>query len=225
MPSIVFAWNRADFDSLLASCPHGPELPFIYKYMPRGGKILEAGCGLGVIEHFVEGPQKSLQEIRRVLRPGHHAVITVPSFNLIRKIKYWCGYHFIREKLKNNRFLRHWLKKERREKTSGPKFRPFHVFREKGKFFEYRFKKKEFEFLLEKAGFIVIESVPIANMDGIYHEFGHWLVSFRDWQFHPGFVGFWLNRCLSRFPFVHNHMHLCVVKKPLTCNRFDEKIR
>ncbi|MFH2107288.1 MAG: class I SAM-dependent methyltransferase [Chrysiogenia bacterium] len=270
--SVIFSWTDADFQALLGTCVRGHELPFIVKYLPKNGKIVDAGCGtgryvvflsemgfeiegieinpevvslvkkirpgaavlagdasalpyadgsiagvisLGVVEHFPGGPEAPLQDIWRVLRPGHHAVITVPSFNLIRKMKAVVGYYHFKEKLKNNRLLRRWLKKDNRKKTADLKFRPFHIYKENGKFFEYRFGKKEFELLLEKTGFLVIESVPIAHMDGIYHEFGQWLVSFRDWQFHPKFLGLCLNRGLSRFPFFHNHMHLCVVKKPL----------
>jgi len=271
--STVFAWDPADFASLMATCLQSPELPFLLKYMPLEGKILEAGCGLGryvfflkekgfdiegieinadavatvqrlrpgarifvgdvtrlphadeslagiislgVIEHFSEGPESPLREMRRVLRGGQYAIITVPSFNRIRKIKAVCGYQFLKDGLKGNRRLRKWLGKEPQVGNKQiPPLRLYPVHKEKGDFFEYRFSNREFEDLLIRSGFEVAESVPIAHMDGLYHEFGRLFVSFRDWQFHANLCGRWLNRFLSRFPFLHNHMHLCVVRKPI----------
>ena len=274
MQSIAFTWDRADFDTLLASCVRGPELPFIYKYMPREGKVLEAGCGLGryvayladqgfdidgieinpetvaavnnirpdirvrvgdvtclpymddtlagiislgVIEHFIVGPQTALYEIRRVLKPGACAIITVPSFNLVRKTKAFIGYQWFKETLKENRILRGLFAKAQRQgaKAAVPTLN-YHFYRQEGRFFEYRFSKIEFESLLLASGFELVESIPIAQMDGLYHEFGRFFVSFRDWTFRPSRLGRWLNRFLAMFPFLHNHMHLCVVRKPAT---------
>lgn len=82
-----------------------------------------------------------------------------------------------------------------------------------GGFFEYWFTKPEFENLLTQAGFAIVESVPIGGIDGIYHEFGRALVRFADWQFYPTATAEVLNRMLTRVPFCHNHMHLCVVRK------------
>ena len=42
---------------------------------------------LGVVEHSKEGPGPFLSEALRVLRPGGVAVISVPHFNLLRRIK------------------------------------------------------------------------------------------------------------------------------------------
>lgn len=123
--------------------------PYILKYVPRFGKIIEAGCGLGryvyylsqfgidiegidfekntvdrliqfnnknklnakfrvgdvtklpydneslsgyvslgVIEHFIEGPDLALKEAYRVLRPGGMAVITTPNLSFsVRYLK------------------------------------------------------------------------------------------------------------------------------------------
>lgn len=274
MTSIVFTWDRADFAALLATCPRGPELPFIFKYMPREGKILEAGCGLGryvvyladqgfdiegieinpetvavvngirpdirvrvgdvihlpyadnslagiislgVIEHFIEGPQVALSEIRRVLKPGAHAIVTVPSFNLVRKMKAFSGYQGLKEKLKTNRILRRlFAKTQRQGLTDAAPLLNYHFYRQEGRFFEYRFSKIEFESLLLVNGFELVESVPIAQMDGLYHEFGEFFVSFHDWTFQPNRLGCWMNHIFSRLPFFHNHMHLCVIKKAIT---------
>ncbi len=271
-PSVVFQWKEEDFDALLESCSRADEMPYILKYMPKDGRIIEAGCGLGrfviylsergfdiegieinpvtvsiikkkwpdvkilrgdvaclphpdnsisgiislgVVEHFIDGPELPLKEMWRVLKPGHYAVISVPSLNYLRRLKHKCGYYALKERLKRVNFLRRILGKEllRKKLTcSKPyKFTPYFLGSE---FFEYRFTKKEFEQQLVKIGFEIVESVPIAQMDGLYHEFGRIFVSFRNWKFHPNFVGRCLNSLLSHIPFLHNHMHLCVVKKP-----------
>jgi SAM-dependent methyltransferase len=268
--SIEFSWNPEDFNKLIRSCKNDTALPYIVKYMPMNGKVLEAGCGLarfvkflkdrdydivgvelsqitvdtvrrlapeldvrqgniaslgskdnsfsgiislGVVEHFIEGPREPLLELYRVLRPGCYAIITVPSFNYLRQFKNISGIHHIDpiKNLKRMNIIRKFLGR-------GP-FMPSDVpFKRKakaipGSFFEYLFTKREFENELENVGFTIVESVPICLIDGVYHEFGKYLVAFRDWTFYPSPLGIMLNSLLGKFPFLHNHMHLCVVTK------------
>lgn len=40
-------WNRLSIESNLKNCESDGLLPILEKYLPRDGKILEAGCGLG----------------------------------------------------------------------------------------------------------------------------------------------------------------------------------
>jgi len=269
--SVVFEWKEEDFDVLVESCGRGTDTPYILKYIPKGGKIVEAGCGLGrfvvylsergfdiqgieinrdavnivkkrrpdvkvlqgdvawlpylndsisgiislgVVEHFIDGPDLPLKEMWRVLKPGHYAVISVPSLNYLRQLKHRSGYYAFKEWLKRATFMRRIVGKRPlgKEPTVRRSYRytPYFL---SGDFFEYRFTKKEFEQVLVEAGFDVVESVPIANMDGLYHEFGGAFVSFREWEFYPNLFGKLLNNWLSRIPFFHNHMHLCVVRK------------
>jgi SAM-dependent methyltransferase len=44
--SVVFKWKPGDFDDLVRSCDLDDATPYILKYMPREGPVLEAGCGL-----------------------------------------------------------------------------------------------------------------------------------------------------------------------------------
>jgi len=266
----MFEWDAGDFDKLVASCESGVELPYILKYMPREGKIVEAGCGLGryvahlsgigfdvegieinprtveqvkeigpdlnirqgdvsrmpygddsvsgiislgVVEHFVEGPSIPLREMRRVLKPGHFAVISVPSQNILRKVKTFSGYNFCKERWKRIGILRRLFRKSPispLEKQTALPYTPFYAH---ARFFEYRLTKREFERELTQAGFRIVESVPVAQMDGIYHEYGKAFVSFRNWRFYPHLAGKIVDRLFSRIPFFHNHMHLCVVQK------------
>ena len=43
----VFNWDIYDFENLLQSCDRDGVKAFIIKYMPKEGKILDAGCVLG----------------------------------------------------------------------------------------------------------------------------------------------------------------------------------
>jgi len=52
---VIFKWKKEDFEALLRSCWNAPERPYILKYMPKNGKIIEAGCGLGrFVIHLME---------------------------------------------------------------------------------------------------------------------------------------------------------------------------
>lgn len=276
--SVVFKWNPGDFEKLIANCPKEPVTPFMFKYMPKDGIILEAGCGagrfvyflsklgykiigieigeetvetlnnvfpeldirqgdvrqlpfpndsidgiisLGVIEHVIQGIDGPIREMYRVLKPNSYAIVIVPSFNYVRRIKYRLGLLHIRStilaikkiNLIRKIFGKPLLSRNNHSVDGTPlkKYKRWPLF---GEFFEYRFKKHEFENELTKSGFIVEESVPTSLIDGIYHEFGRLFVKHRDHTFYPNFIGRWLNDTLSRFPFFHNHMHLSVVRKP-----------
>ncbi|GAG31406.1 unnamed protein product, partial [marine sediment metagenome] len=148
---VVFDWKEEDFQTLIGNCPDEPVTPYILKYVPKEGRVLEAGCGsgrfvyylnglgyditgieinpqtvevlnrrypeldivqgdvrrlpfpdesfsgllsLGVIEHVVEGLDEPIREMFRVLTRKGYALVIVPSFNTVRKIKHAIGvYH------------------------------------------------------------------------------------------------------------------------------------
>ena len=269
--SVAFKWEKQDFYHLVKSCVRDDSNPYILKYLPQTGKILEAGCGLGrylvylsqkgysvegieinqdtvemvkslnsnlkikqgdisrmsyldksfdgviclgVIEHFINGPAEPLREIWRVLKPGSYGVITVPSLNFIRRLKRFSGYYSLKENLKRVTFIRKIFKKEvLLKKTEVRKSYKFAPYLRSGEFFEYLFTKREFEYEIIKAGFKIIESIPIAHIDGVYHEFGRLFINFENWKFDPNFAGRCLNVLCSKIAFFHNHMHLCVVRK------------
>ena len=280
--SIEFRWHPQDFNSLVESCERDTSTPYILKYMPKNGVVLEAGCGLGryveflsrrgfnmvgvelssetvdtvrtlaphldirqgdisglefkdnsisgiislgVVEHFAAGPEKPLREMFRVLKFGSYAVITVPSFNLIRRIKYNLGPYLsainavrIAKQYKIIRRLfgrKPITKRALRRFTYRPGVVPYkyrHQSELEG-FFEYIFYNQEFEEELKKVGFTIVESIPIALMDGIYHDISKRTVRFRDWTFYPNLLAKVLNYVLEKIPFCHNHMHLCIVRK------------
>ncbi len=190
--------------------------------MPYRTNSIDGIISLGVIEHFVPGCDKPLKEIYRVLKHGGTAIITVPSFNLIRKTK---KYLYINEMnhfsnpiqiAKRSNIIRRIVGKKpitKKFSYNRDKSNLYNIYPTFGDFFEYRLTKNEFEDALLRAGFKVMESAPIAHMDGIYHEFGKLFVSFKNWEFSPNIIGTGLNKLLSKVPFCHNHMNLCLVRK------------
>ena len=175
--------------------------------LPYENDSISGIISLGVVEHFIEGPEKPLLEMKRVIKPEHYIVITVPSLNYIRQIKHICGY----EKLKKVNFIRQLsgLKPVNKINTKNP----YKYITNDGKFFEYRFTKKEFETEIIDAGLTIIESVPVEHLEGLYHEFGKILVLWKNKKFQPNILGNIINLCFSKKAFFHNHMHLCICKK------------
>jgi SAM-dependent methyltransferase len=101
------------------------------EHLPYADDTLGAYISLGVLEHFEEGPERSLQEALRVLKPGGLLFLAVPYNNLFRK----CIAH-------NLRSLYLWM-----YKMSGKNIH----------FAEYRFTEREARKMIEKAGFSIVE--------------------------------------------------------------------
>lgn len=90
----------------------------------------------GVFEHFEEGPQLPLSEVKRVLKSEGHLLITVPYCNPLRKMKkiFLPRYYYLGQV-------------------------------DKKEFFEYAFTKKEIVKYVEEAGFKVIQVIPISPLE------------------------------------------------------------
>jgi SAM-dependent methyltransferase len=182
--------------------------------MPFEDNSFNGILSVGVVEHFLEGPQKPLAEMLRVLEPGGVALITVPCLNWLRRIKGpLCGIKHI---LRVNPILRKIFKKKTLNHCGWNLYNrkyKWHVYPEWGEFFEYRFKRDEFESIIQNAGFNIIESVPLYQIDGLYHEFGRFVAKYVNCKFVVNPQGRILNWLFSKIPFFHNHMHLCVARK------------
>lgn len=198
-------------DTVAAINLHYPELDVIagdILNMPYAKNSFDVVLSYGVVEHFPDfGPIRPLRALFAVLRPGGVAVITVPSFNILRRISYIVSFCDVRKL----NLLRKLFGKPllcRNGKKNG-----WYVDPQVGPFFEYRFTKKQFEKLCKDAGFEIIESVPISHIDGLFHSFARPLISFKNWSFTVTRTGTMLNKFFSVIPFFYNHMHACVLKK------------
>jgi SAM-dependent methyltransferase len=182
--------------------------------MPYAEATFAGVLAIGLIEHFEDGPERVLAEIRRVLKPGGSALITVPCLNGLRRLKGpLCGItHMVRV----NPLVRQMFNKKKHQRWGCNLYRRrfrYHVWPEWGDFYEYRFTPSQFERILCDARLRILESLPIHQVDGLYHEFGRLFARYENCRFVMYPQGRVLNSILSRIPFFHNHMHLCVVRK------------
>jgi SAM-dependent methyltransferase len=95
-------------------------------------RTFDAVLSLGVVEHFKEGPQEALRELKRILKPGGALILVVPANNLFRIL--------IINPLMRLRDL--YLKIYRGHKMA---------------FSEYRYSKKELKRFLTNLGFEIID--------------------------------------------------------------------
>ena len=210
-------YSRATVDKVKSKWPELDVIEGDVEKMPYSDNTVNGIISIGVIEHFEEGPEKVLAEMKRVLEPGGVALITVPCLNLFRRLKGpFCG---ISHSVRVNPIVRKILGKKRYKRCGCNLFSgrfKYHVWPEWGDFYEYRFKPSEFKSFLENAEFEILESVPIDQIGGLYQEFGKLAARYEKCKFivypHTRIIN-WL---FSKFPFFHNHMHLCVVKKRST---------
>ena len=150
----------------------------------------------------------------RVLEPGGKAIITVPCLNYLRRLK--IPLRWVTSNLRRNNFIRKLFKKRtlvnNKWNRRGKNFK-YRTFPEYGEFYEYRMIPRQFRESLSRSGFSIIEDVPLHNIDGLYHEFGRFFAKYEHYKFKLYIHGKILNYLLSKIPFFHNHMHLCVVTK------------
>jgi SAM-dependent methyltransferase len=187
--------------------------------MPYEPQSFDAVLSYGVIEHFETlGPVPPLRAMYDVLRPGGLAVVTVPTANVLRRLG--DAKHSLRERvrLRSNPTLRRAFKKPALPRRTTNAF-GYAVYPRDGGFFEYRLTPAQFHRACADAGFEILESRPIYHIDGLYHSLGGRGIRFEYWRF---MVPPWLsvvNRILRCIPYFHNHMHLCVVRRPLASRR------
>lgn len=196
------AWP--DLDVVQGDCEHSP--------FAEGS--FDGALSLGVVEHWMEGPQKPLADLLRVLRPGGKAYITVPCFTTVRRLK---RALYLDEITQAPRALAAKLLKGKRKPLSRLDRRYlFPVYPAWGEFFEYRMSPDDFRAEVEKAGFIIVEHVGVSSMDGVFHELNPFglFVTFKNWTFHPRRPARWINAWLSRRPFFHPHMQAVIARKP-----------
>ena len=168
----------------------------------------------GVIEHFKEGPTAVLAEHFRVLAAGGIAVISVPSFNQVRRVKRRCYLMTTALRPSLNNALRRLTKRApvglNRRGQSGY---CYEVNPLRGRFFEYWLTPTEFETVVSQAGFRILESKPTHHAVGLWWDFGEWFAKNKQRRFSPTIYGRTIGFLLGRRRFSHNHMHTIIAQK------------
>jgi SAM-dependent methyltransferase len=165
----------------------------------------------GVVEHFRAGLEAPLAEHLRVLHPGGIAVISVPSFTVLRRLN-----HRLRAMLRplRPRNFPPWRPRGRPVNRRGRDGFRYHVVPRQGPFFEYWFRREEFERQVEAAGFEIVASLPTHNLTGLWSELGEGWVRNKNRRFVPTPWARQLDGILRLWPFFHNFMHTIVARKP-----------
>lgn len=176
--------------------------------MPYAMETFDVVLSYGVVEHFPAGVVLPLKKLYEVLKPGGIAIVTVPSLNRIRSFM----ARFNLEILQPRTFIRALRGIFKQKSKNNAKL--YYVSPKYGDFFEYWLTPTEFESVCREAGFEIVESLPIAHIDGLYHSFGPLLVGFKNWRFRVNKLGHIVNKYFMRHQFFHNHMHACVLLKP-----------
>jgi SAM-dependent methyltransferase len=193
-----------DLDIVEGDCAHSP----------YPDESFDAVLSFGVVEHWTDGPQAPLGDIYRVLKPGGVAVISVPCMNTVRKLKkqlWWDEVFGIPRAVAKLVLRRTPQPLNRRNKSY-----LFSVYPAWGKFFEYRMTRSQFRSEVERAGFEVVEQMPLQLIDGVYHELNplKLLLDYRAWKFRTTAAARALDKWLSRWPYAHCHMQGIIARKP-----------
>jgi SAM-dependent methyltransferase len=204
---------------LNASLPHLKVLQGDLLKLPYEKESFDVVLSYGAIEHYLEGPKVPLKGLYDILKPGGIGVVSIQSFNPIRRLKYFLSFlNIIRFlDMRKNNVVRKWFHKkpypEWVVKRAGKK-NSYYIYPQYGAFCEYRLTRKQFEALCKDVGFEILESIPTDHIAGIYQEFGWPLVTLnKDDDFDVKTPGYVVNKVLSKIPFFQNHSHVCVVQK------------
>ena len=180
--------------------------------LPFHNNIFGTYISLGVVEHFVQGPNAALREMHRVLKPGGYALVSVPCYSLIRQMLF--PIRSIKANFKD-RLFRWVLGQSRIHVTKSQLPMPYAIRPGLPGFFEYFFQKGELEAEMQAVGFKIVEVAPIALPDGIYHELKPFFATVEPSTVRVRLtkLGRVLATLLSPISFAHNHMLLCVGRK------------
>jgi SAM-dependent methyltransferase len=141
---------------------------------------------LGSIEHTAEGPEKSLAEFHRVLRPGGIAIITVPYLGSARKVSRFFKTPIRR--LKATRLVMRisgkagWQGRTLREarcKTRADWQADFLCDAKGWDFYQYLFTKNQLRPIIENQGFTILEEFITHRAEGIADNFGRIVAHFQ----------------------------------------------
>ncbi len=166
--------------------------------LPKDFKKHDVVLSYGVIEHFLDGPHRPLNQMYKDLADSGVAVVTIPFLSVFRKIKYLI---YEGRKWDKNKYL----------------YCP--EFYENGEFYMYLLTKKQFQNELKNAGFKIVKFAYTAPECGVLEALNHKNIPgkfiWRDDKrhFHFTFVGRILYFIMKNMPWCFSHIQLCVCKK------------
>lgn len=178
---------------------HDPSLPFVaadVRYLPFPNGFFTNYISIGVIEHFIEGPDAVVQEASRVLKPGGIAFVSVPCQNTVRTAR-----------IKLSRLFS--PKSVAQDPTGSHIEQPDH-------FFEYYFTPQELQSLLQKASLRVVASIPMHPVYGLAVDFPIFIARGSSLLYRTKIT--WIGRRIAGLlyrisPWTSAHMVMCVAVK------------
>lgn len=83
--SVIFNWKKEDFGYLLKSWDKDEATPYILKYLPKSGKIIEAGCGMGrFVKYLSDRGYDNIIGIEYNGETVHYIKEIAPELNIIQ---------------------------------------------------------------------------------------------------------------------------------------------
>lgn len=184
---------------------YNASLPFVasdVRYLPFPDGFFANYISIGVIEHFIDGPEAVLQEASRALAPGGVAFVSVPCQNAVRTAKMKLGSIFSPPRA--------------RAVQTTPDAQDEHTASDH--FFEYYFTPKELQSLLRKASLRVVASIPMHPVYGLAVDFPFFISRGSSLLYRTRIT--WIGRRIANLlyrisPWASAHMVMCVAVKEI----------
>jgi SAM-dependent methyltransferase len=213
--AIGLDWSEALVSKATEEVPEATFLQGDMRDMPLERASVGSIISLGAVEHSIEGPEASLREYGRVLRPGGQAVITVPFLGPLRRI-IWPVRRMIVESSLLRRALNRPRGQRRLRRAEHPTRRgwtaDFLATQDGWTFYQYQLAKPTMRQLLRDAGFEIDQEFVFGPEEGLVQTLGRPAGQYAAEGVVLSPIGRLLRRALPRG--TYEHMLAYVVHKP-----------